>query len=384
MLRRGTIWLLLLGVCVSLSWGASASGLFSELLGFIPDTPESRREVYINDYYAAARAIGLAPPLPFAGEAIDYLVQISNYGALPTGPYISGYAHWSPEALNARLLETAGYDLRTVSASISAGEPPSVFNAILLDDTIDLERTRSALQTSADWPSPVELSRDEVHVLAWGEDYGTDFSRRLEPPVYDELGRGARLAFVDQVLCCTVWTDGVFAMVDAAHDATASLADVEAFVLMAEGLDSLGVFGAYLTDNTFGQSVNALMASMGVEQEAVERVAAETMLAPYCAFAVGIGRDESGAFMGLVLVHASQTQAEDNEERLRRRLSEGTSAASGKAWSELFSSAQLHIEVTGRTLLARVPIDPPSVWLRWVLRRDPLLLHEDVGPCDQE
>lgn len=170
-------------------------------------------------------------------------------------------------------------------------------------------------------------------------------------------------------------------LVDAAQDATQSLVDVEGFRLMAEGLDTLGVFGAYLTDNTFGQSVNALMASMGVDREAVERVAAETMLDPYCAFAVGIGRDGSEAFMGLVLLYQSESQVDQNVERLRERLSEGTSAASGKAWSELFSTEKLEVEVSGRTLLARVPVDPPSVWLRWALLRDPLLLHEDLGPC---
>jgi len=384
MLRSGTIWLLLVGLCVSLSWGASTSGVFKEMLSFIPDTPESRREVYINKYYAAARAIGLAPPLPFAGEAIDYLLQINKYGALPAGPYVSGYAFWSPEELNARLLETAGYDLRTVSASISAGEPPSLYSAIVLDEAIDLNSIYAALQAHEDWPSPAELTHDENRILAWGEDYATDFATRLQPPVYDDLGRGARLAFVGQVLCYTVWTDGVLAMVDAAQSGAASLADVKAFRLMAEGLETLGVFGAYLTDDTFGQSANALMASLGVDPDAVERVCAEAMLHPFCAFAVGIGRDESGAFMGLVLVHQSESQAEENGERFHQRLREGTSAASGKAWSKLFSPERLEIEVRDRALLARVPIDPESAWLRWVLLRDPLLLHEDVGPCPEE
>ena len=151
---------------------------------------------------------------------------------------------------------------------------------------------------------------------------------------------------------------------------------------MAEGLQILGVFGAYLTDDTVRQTVGALSAAAQVDEETIERLEGEAMLYPYCAFAVGIGRDESGPFMGLVLVHESESLAQENVDRLRQRFLEGTTSVNGDPWSDIFDPGQLEVLVDGRTLRARVPVDPPSAWLWWVLLGDPLLLlYEGSGPC---
>jgi len=199
--------------------------------------------------------------------------------------------------------------------------------------------------------------------------------------VYDHLGRGARLGFMEQTLFYTVWTDGLLAMIDTARETRPSLADVEAFRLMAEGLQILGTFGAYLTDATERQTMAALIAAGRVAEGTIERLQGEAMLNPYCAFAVGIGQDESGPFMGLVLVHESESLAHENADRLRQRFSQGTNSVNGQPWSDIFDPERLEVSVDGRTLRAKVPVDPPSVWLRWVLLGDPLLLHEGAGPC---
>ncbi len=368
------------GIVAAAAMAASSNG-FVKLLELIPDTPETRGEVYLNDYYGAARAIGLVPPSPYAGEATDYMLQLNRYGALRPGPYISGYVDWQPWIFNSRLYEAAGYDLRHVTSSILAGEPPSLYGAVVLDDSVDVNVIYARVQVNENWPLPAEITHHGVPILSWGEDYVMDFAKHMQPPVYDDLGRGARLGFMEHTLLCTVWTDGVLSMIDAARGTWASLADVEEFRLMAEGLQILGAFGAYLTDDTVRQTVGALIAAAEVDEETIERLESEAMLHPYCAFGVGIGRDESGPFMGLVLVHESESLAQENVDRLRQRFLKGTNSVNGDPWSKIFDPGELEVVADGRTLRARVPVDPPSVWLRWVRLGDPLLLHEEPGPC---
>jgi len=237
------------------------------------------------------------------------------------------------------------------------------------------------VQVHANWPEPDQSSHRGVRCLSWGKDRWIDPARTLQPPVYDEFGRGARLAFFESVLGYAVWTEGILAMVDSFAGGRPSLAEVEPFRLLAEGLEALGVFGAYLSANTFSQSVEALMTSIVVDPETVARVQAESMLNPYCAYAVGIGREASEAFMGLVLVHQSEALCEENADRLRQRLQEGTNILNGGAWSDVFDPEKLAVVVDGLALRARVPIHPPSLWLQWALVGDPLLLHHDAGGC---
>jgi len=48
-----------------------------------------------------------------------------------------------------------------------------------------------------------------VPLLIWDGDFEMDSERSLVPPVYDELGRGARLAFLEGIILYTLWTDGL-------------------------------------------------------------------------------------------------------------------------------------------------------------------------------
>ena len=57
-----------------------------------------------------------------------------------------------------------------------------------------------------------------VPLLIWDGDFEMDSDRRLIPPVYDELGQGARLAFLEGIILYTLWTDGLRAMIDALND----------------------------------------------------------------------------------------------------------------------------------------------------------------------
>lgn len=359
---------LLLGVMANSisAQGGDTATAFVDLLRYIPDIPGTRAEVEVNDYLAAAVALGLDRPGPEAGydELVGYARELTVEGAMLPGPFISGldgYALLTLKSLRTR----AGYDLRDLTASVVAGLPPERFSAVVLD--IPLQGMREKLLRAEGWPAPEVEDFRGVSILIWGEDFEVDAERRLTPPIYDSLGRGARLAFLENTMLYTVWTPGIKGMIAAALDEIPALADVEDFRLLGEGLGRLGVYSAMLSADVRGA------------QEVRDEGHCQILLRPYTAFAVGIGRDAAGFFMGLVLVHASEEDAGTNMGRLPTRLNTCWSLYAKRPWGEFFDLEKLDLSREGRVLLAKVYLRdgcPRSIWARWVVMRDPLLLHE--------
>ncbi len=345
---------------------AAPEGVFMGLLRFIPDTPAARTEVQLNDYAAAARALGLDRPGPEADyvAVMDYARGLRVKGRMLPSPYISGGDDYAPVTLKT-LRARAGYDLRDITASIVAGQPPGWYSAILLD--VPTEEVRDRLQRVQDWPPPGAQEYRGVPILTWGDSFEVNLDRRLNPPAYDELGRGANLGFAEGAIFSTLWTDGVRGMISASQGEGPSLADAEEYVLLAGGLEKLGVYSAWLSDRT--QSVD----SLGDERHC------QVLLRPYVAFATGIGRDEGGFFMGWVRVHPTAEAAGENLPRLRERLATCWSVYAQRPWREYFDLERLSLEREGRTLLAKAYFKSDRthpVWIEWVLYRDPLLAHE--------
>lgn len=371
-LTLAAAFLLLAGAAVSAAGAGKTGGdgVFLRLLGYVPDTSDTRAEVWLNDYVAAARALGLGRPSPEADyqAVVDYAQRLLVEARMLKGPYISGfdsYALMTLEVLRSR----AGYDLRDITASVVAGQPPARYSALLLE--VPAEQVRESLLQAKDLPAPQVGEYRGVALLSWGDDFSVDPDRRLEPPAYDQLGRGANLAFPEGAIFYTLWTDGVRGMIDASQGEIPSLAGVEEYALLARALEELGVYSAWLSDRT--QSVDYL------EDETHCR----TLLRPYLAFATGIGRDEGGFFMGLVLVHSTPEEAGKNAAWLPERLGSCWTLHSQRPWGEYFDLDRLAIEREGRTLMAKLYFTTQGahpMWVQWLLYRDPLLLHEEAGP----
>ncbi len=99
------------------------------------------------------------------------------------------------------------------------------------------------------------------------------------------------------------------------------------------------------------------------------------MLKPYGSFATGAGRDDRGQYMVVVLVHSSERAAQQNVELLRRRIEEAQSLWTNEPWSDFFEEMEIRAE--GEVLLGKLWGERTgSLWLRFILNRDPLLLHE--------
>lgn len=104
--------------------------IYEQLLAFIPDTPENRSSVFINDYALLRKLFDIPMPGPDADE--DTLSQFSmdmagfsleSYDrAFPSpvpGPFISGFS--SVAYRTPQFKDYLGFDLRDVNQSIEAG-----------------------------------------------------------------------------------------------------------------------------------------------------------------------------------------------------------------------------------------------------------------------
>ena len=363
---------------------------YVELLRLVPDTPETRSFVLINDYALTRELFNIPLPGPGADEEAleEYFAAflgtpVDEEGPrLVPGPFISGFHQYAGVSLDRR--RYLAFDLRDVEKSVVAGTPPGELE--IIRGRFDPQTTDRALSTCSNECTPPD-TREEyrgVTFYSWGEDVAITPQKILVPPTFDQVGRGGRIAVQDRYVLRTLGTDHMKSVVDASLNKRPSLADQEDYRLMAQGMTELGAYGMFFTDQTQGFDETLKALCEGMNKQACVRLGAqleerEPMLRPYQVFATGVGRDEKGSYTALVLVHADETSAKDNLTLLRRRITEGTSLwFSGVLWAEIFNTGKMEVLVEGRVLSAKLrPTEGRRpIWIEWVFQRDPLLLHE--------
>ena len=197
------------------------------------------------------------------------------------------------------------------------------------------------------------------------------------------MGRGGRIAVLDEYVFRTLETRGMKRLIDVSLGRRDSLADVDEFRLLATGLDELNAYSGLLTDMTqgFDETLAEYLGRAGSnytqEQVASLRATMESgpLLRPYDTFATGAGRDNRGQYMAVVLVHSSERAAQRNVELLRRRIEEAQSLWTNESWSDFFEDMDIHADgvvLQGKLWGERTR----SLWLQFILQRDTLLLHE--------
>ena len=243
----------------------------------------------------------------------------------------------------------------------------------------DPEATDSALQSCDACPPTDVEERGGVRFYTWGEDNVVMVGPKLSPPVFDQLGRGGRIAVQDDFVFRTLTTGWMTALIDASLMETASLADAEEFRLLAQGLSQLDAYTFIIKDATF--AFDKLVESWSThptyseDRESLEsRIRDPAPLRPYLLYAIGNGKDEEGAYMALVLVQPDETSAEDNVGLLRQRIEESISMISGASWADLVNSAE--ITATGQLLVAKLRGDIRSYPDTIVFSQENLFVHE--------
>ena len=357
--------------------GCSAATLadtaYERLLGTIPDTLELRREVYINDYALVRQMFDI--PLPGPGDDEDALAEFyerpppTGFEGEADGPPVREFgaiSFFGPfnqyRNIAAENLQHLAFDVRSMDQSIVAFALPATLDVVR--GRFDPQATGKALESCSECEPPSREEYGGVSYYSWGEDYAFNPQLRFAPPAFDEIGRGGRIAVLDEYVFRTLGTSDMKALIDAGPNEGASLANVEEFRLLAGGMTRLGAYTMLLSDDVEVWDADSYAAEGG------------PWLRPYDAFATGAGKDEHGHYMALVLVHADDASAEENVGLLRRIIEEEGSLLYDTSWSDYIDVERSVIHAEGRVLLAKLRGGFANNWRDWVTQRDGLILYK--------
>ncbi|MBA7702795.1 hypothetical protein ES703_111569 [subsurface metagenome] len=273
--------------------------------------------------------------------------------------------------------QTLGFTWADVDQTLYAGVPPTAFQAVR--GRFDQNTIDQAVRSGPMNDLLEDISYKDIEYYSWGGDNEIMVERisGVRP-----LGRGRRMALVDDFIFWHTMTEDLEMMVDCHEGRLVSLATIEEFQLLAQGLTELGTYTAFFrTDpqalEVVSQTLSELFTAEGKTQEEIQRILMELedspLLEPYQAFATGIGVDDQGYFLGIVLVHADPETARENVQLLEQRLQESSSLWTGEAWIDRIET--MEIESQGRLTLAKLYGEIAASWTEFVWQREPLLLH---------
>lgn len=317
---------LLASACGGGDDGGSDDSPLLRLLGAIPDTPEAASYVSYTNYQAYYDEFDAGSPPENASS--EEFAQWAFSALSPGGdaPPLIGYSEFVINAFNEgqAYQDELGLDPGGIDQAIEAGRPPATYEVLLGD--FDAGRIDDAVHTEPNFSGLLEeASYEDMDYYTWGDDFAQDFAHTT--PVRN-LGRGGRLALVDDRFMWCLWTEGMTGMIDAANDATDSLADREDMRAMAEKLDALGVYSAEFVDPS-----------------ATETDVQGSVLGPYLSVSTGAGADSGGPFLAVLIANDTAEDASDNATRLESWFTDGSDYR-GTVWSDHVDSVGAAAEDT--------------------------------------
>ena len=202
---------------------ASESNRWLELLQVLPENEDTLKAAYLSDLEYMLEKI------PVGEYAVGHRMPL--FGSSPSG--------YNDEEWKA----TLGFVSDDVEQSVHAGAMPmNIYQAVrgnFSKDDID-----TAARTGPGNEDVEILSHAGYEYYSWGEDREVNLTRRsnIRP-----LGRGHRLALVDDFVFWMLWTEGLTDMIDAYVDNIPSLADNEDYKLLAGALEELDTVNAFFS-----------------------------------------------------------------------------------------------------------------------------------------
>jgi len=351
----------------------SESNRWLELLSALPENEITLKAAFLQDN-------------AYLEEKRQQYPQISaEYAIIRNHPLLSGS---TPGAYSdEEWKETLGFVSADIDQRIYAGELPldyyeAVRGRFSRDDVDNAARTGPG----NDMLEVVSYQGHEFY--SWGGDNDINMSMRSN---VRQLGRGFRLALVDDFIFWVRWTDGMKEMIDSHTDNIESLADNENYKLLAGGLEELDTATAFFSAESQSQShIKEVYKDMLEEpsnerqQLFTEEVERQVRLKPYQALATGAGIDEKGYYLAIALLNPSEELARENATLLEQRINQSKIAMawysqSGDKWSDLIEG--MEIESKGRLTLARLYGAVVECWVNFNVMGimgpyEPLLIHE--------
>lgn len=304
-----------------------------------------------------------------------------------SGLFLYYYNMTDPEAdVPEEYRQTIGFTLEEVGQIIKSGIQPSIYQAYRGE--FDKEVIDNAVKTGPRNDELEIIQYGDTEFYKWGEDHQANLSLRSN---VRPLGMGYRLVVMGDFVFWVGWTEGIKHMIDSYSGNINSLADIEEYQLIAEGLSRLDVFSAYLTGNTnsydelksyLEKSHEIMPFRPGQEERMTAAIEDVPLLKPYLAYATGAGLDENGFYLAVVLVNSDSSIAKSNTDLMKQRIEKTENVWQGRRWTEWFTEVQ--IENDGILVMAKLYGSFCEFWHDRFNNLDvtaggafePLLLHE--------
>ncbi len=283
--------------------------------------------------------------------------------------------------------ETLGFVKDDVDQRIYAGElPMSYYEAVR--GRFSREDVDSAVRTGPVNELLEVIPYHGYEFYSWDGDNDIHFQFRsgVRP-----LGRGHRLALIDDFILWVRWTDGMKEMIDSYQGNIVSLADNEDYKLLAGALEELDTVTAYFSAES--QSVSYIEEvykdiiedpENEFQQTLVEEIQRELRLKPYRTLASGAGLDEKGYYLVIALANSDEELAEENATLLEQRINQSnvvsaTADQNSVKWRDIIDS--MEIENKGRLTIAKLYGTAAGRWvcfnvMAMLSSYEPLLIHE--------
>ena len=342
----------------------SENNRWLELLNVIPERNETFRGVQINTangVYIKDMAYLHERQAAFPGIQQYAVVRLSLAGS--SGLFSRYYDMTDPEAdIEGEYRETIGFTYDDVDQMVSSGTQPYIYEAYR--GGFDKAEIDTAVKTGTRSEELQIIEYGGMEYYRWGEDNTANLSARTH---VRPLGRGHRLALPGDFAFWTVWDEGVETMIDCYNNTTGSLADIEEYRLMAQGLSILDTFSGYMTidTNSYDEVKDYLRREGLPEREGHEErfnlyLEEVSLLKPYNALATGAGLDEDGYYLAIVLVNPDSNTAKENASILEKRIEDTMDIWRGTLWSEM--ATYVMVESRDRLTLAKLYGAPSEFW----------------------
>ena len=331
---------------------------FLSLLGEVPDTPDTRVYVLLNDYAEAAAQGGLTrPPTESSDQEIaGYLADMiaENRRGLSTYPDFWGPSLASVEAWRTEL----GFSILNADRDVFAGGPGHRYR--IISGRIDPDDVERAVRSDPNFSDLLETAEYQGSAyFTWGPEANADLTRRSAAR---PVGRGGQLAVTEDRIIWTLAETDMQAALDTQAGTLPSLAEFEDFRLAASSLELAGAYTATLTNGVLAvEDVYRFAEAQRPEAAAdIRRLQSEgRFLLPYSAFGVGASLGDDGRPRAvIVFVNPDQDTAVENATRFADIVTNAASIFTGRPWSDLATVDT--VTTSGRVTVAVLRTSSPS------------------------
>lgn len=259
----------------------------------------------------------------------------------------------------------------------------------------DSRATRDALNNRDEWSEWATANYTcEVYlgtlIHSWNGGEKIHLRSRLTPPHLDQLGRAFPFAVYGDNLFIANRLEDVKLMIDTSLNDYPSLADLPEYVQIVTNLHELGATAIILPPKHIEYffpsleyysskwEANRWMYSMEfpvTPDDFEDRdFVPGPLLRKFTAFGTGIGTDEKGDYIAIVLIHDNPEDAIENVALLQQRVEIGDSVNLGHAWNKVIYDTVIYSK--DDVLLAKLYTTKTHLWISWFKDFDSLLICE--------